>query len=86
MQATDDRAAMLADSRIHSIPLPDHTSVSLSLDEVTRLRAGFIRSTDADEALYNRLLKAETRLIIRSATDVMTSAEAFRATVGKASQ
>lgn len=44
------------------------TSVSFTLEELTRLRAGFLRaadgypSADIDEAVYSKLVKAEARL------------------------
>ena len=66
----DDRARLtrLAEIGFPISPLPDHTSISFSLDEVTRLRAGFWRDDDCaeDEALYVRLRQAESRLVERA--------------------
>ena len=47
----------------------DHTSVSLTLEELRALRGGFHRQYPADEAIYEKLCRAERRLEMRSNVD-----------------
>jgi hypothetical protein len=61
-QADRDRIAVLADELAART---EHTSVILSLREVRALRDGFLRSKPGDEAIYNKLARAEARLVER---------------------
>lgn len=61
--ATDeDRARVLALGKSLDIPVPGTTTLSLDADKLQRLRAQFVRYNKADEALYQKLRRAETRL------------------------
>lgn len=40
----------------------DSTSVSFTLEELTLLRSGYLRSLPGDEDIYNKLVRAEGRL------------------------
>lgn len=62
-----ERERVLALGKEMDIPIPGTTTVSLDLDELTRLRGGFVRANNADERLYLKLKRAEARLTERLA-------------------
>lgn len=62
----DDRTRVLALGKELDIPIPGTTTISLDLEEIRALRAGFVRASESDEAIYGKLVWAERRLIERA--------------------